>query len=254
MTLAALPLCAGVRIQMENTDLGTQKTTRQEMLLDSNRFRINVDGNTSMMFLTDGGRNRMVMLDKSKNEYTEIDQQMLNQMAQQMQGAMAQLEQQLKNLPPDQRALVEKMMKGKMPQPAAPVTTLYTAKGSGAVNGFACTQYEGTRSGQKVAEVCAAQPAQLKYTAADFQVFDKMKEFVSGLQSSFQNSPFAAGFTGIGERGLEGFPVQTISFSNGQPSQKNELKSADRATFTDADFSTGNAKKVEMPTGRGAAR
>jgi hypothetical protein len=257
LALVAVPLCAGVRIQMDTTDLDTNKTTHQEILVDNTRLRVNMDADTSVMFLTDGGRDRMVMLDKSKNEYREVDKQTMDQLAQQMQGAMAQLQEQLKNMPPEQRAMVEKMMKGKMPQAAAaapPVRTVYKATGSGNVNGFACTKYEGTRNGEKTAELCAAQPSQLKFSPADFQVFDKMREFTASLQSAFKNSPFSSATVGnsFTDPGYQGFPVEDVTFANGKPSFKTDLKSAQQASFTDADFSTGNAKKVEMPMpGRG---
>src|ERR1700687_486537 len=109
--LTTAPLFAGVRIQMESTDLATNKTSTQQILLDNTRLRVDADANTSVMFLTDGGKNRMVMLDKKANEYREMDEQMMNQLGQQMQGAMAQLEAQLKNMPPEQRKMVEQMMK-----------------------------------------------------------------------------------------------------------------------------------------------
>jgi len=79
------------RIQMESTDLATKATDQQELLLDATRFRTN-NGNTSAIFLTDGGRNRMLMLTKSRNEYMEMDQQTMDQMGQAMQGVAAQME------------------------------------------------------------------------------------------------------------------------------------------------------------------
>ena len=168
------PLFAGVRIQSEDTDLATKKVSTDVILLDANRLRVNSDDGRSVMFLTDGGRNRMVMLDTAKNEYQEIDEATMKQMGQQMSGMMAQMQAQMKNMPPEQRAMMEKMMKGKMPQAAAAAApkTVYTAKGSGSVNGFSCTRYEGDLSGVKESEVCAALPAQIKLTArrsADFR-------------------------------------------------------------------------------------
>ncbi len=113
----------------------------------------------------------------------------MNQLSQQMAGMSAQMEAALKNLPPEQRAMAEKMMKGKMPQAAAAAPkTVYTAKGSGSVNGFSCTKYEGDRAGEKEAEVCAALPAQLKLTPADMQIFEKMRQFSSTVLSSLANS------------------------------------------------------------------
>lgn len=252
--LAALPVWAGKRIQMESTDLATKAVETQELLLDATRFRVNTPS-TSMIFLTSGGRSRMLMLDKSRNEYTEIDQQTMDQMGQMMQGMMAQMEAMMKNMPPEQRAMMEQMMKGKMPQAAAPpAATMYTARGRATVNGFACTNYEGTRAGQKVAEVCAAQPADLKLAAADFDVFRKMQEFMKAVLQAVANSPFASeANAGLAETGFEGFPVRRTSFVNGQAARQEVVKSAADATFTDADFSAGNARKTELPAMGGLA-
>jgi Domain of unknown function (DUF4412) len=234
---------------MELTDLKTNKLVKQELLIDNTRLRLNTDAGSSVLFLTDGGRDRLVMLDKTKNEYTEIDQQTLNQLGTQMQGAMAQMEAAMKNMPPEQRAMMEKMMKGKMPAPqaASPATTTYTAKGSATVNGFPCTKYDGERGGSKVAEVCAAPMAAARLNASDFQLFDRMREFMSGFLSALKSSPFASNAPALTERGFEGFPVQRIEFSNGQAVQRVDLKSVDQTTFGDADFSLGNAKKVNLP-------
>jgi hypothetical protein len=253
----AAPGWAGVRIRVESTELATQKTTTQEILLDSDRLRVNMGGaraGTSVLFLTDGGRNRMVILDKDKNEYREIDQQTMNQVSQQMQGAMAGLQAQLQNMPPEQRARIEQMMRGRgLPGPAAaPQPAVYTAKGSGTVNGFACTKYEGMRGAEKIAELCAAKPEELHLSASDFQIFEKMREFGASLMSGLANSPLAgARMMNLMERGYEGFPVEQTSYSGGQANNRTEVKSAERANFSDAEFSLESARKVELfPGGR----
>jgi hypothetical protein len=251
----ATPLWAGVRMQVESTNVGTGETTKQEILLDAERLRVNItgkDSNTSVMFLTDGGRNRMVMLDKGRNEYREMDQQTMNQMSQQMKGAMAQMQDAMKNMTPEQREMMEKMMKGKLGQiagrGAAQVRTVYTAKGGGSVNGFTCTRYEGTRGAEKVSELCAAKPSDIKFSPSDFQVFENMKEFLAGFQNALANTPFGGGgFRDMADPGFEGYPVQQTIFRNGQPEMKMETKSIARASLSDADFSLGNTKKVEIP-------
>jgi len=108
--LGMAPLFAGVKIVSENTDLATKKVTTDVILLDANRLRVDSDDGRSVMFLTDGGRNRMVMLDKAKNTYEEIDEQTMQQMGQQMSAAMAQMQAAMKNMTPDQRAMMEKMI------------------------------------------------------------------------------------------------------------------------------------------------
>ncbi|MGH9648105.1 MAG: hypothetical protein ACRD4E_14945, partial [Bryobacteraceae bacterium] len=63
------PMFAGVKIVSENTDLATKKVTTDTILMDANRMRFDSDDGKSVMFLTDGGGNRMVMLEKAKNQY-----------------------------------------------------------------------------------------------------------------------------------------------------------------------------------------
>jgi len=89
VALSTAPLFAGVRIQSENTDLSTKKVSTDVILLDATRMRMDSDDGRSVMFLTDGGRDRMVILDKAKNTYQEIDEQMMKQMGEQMSGAMS---------------------------------------------------------------------------------------------------------------------------------------------------------------------
>jgi hypothetical protein len=247
--LATAPLFAGVRIQMENTNLSDNKTSTQTIMLDNTRLRVDADEKTSMMFLTDGGKNRMLILDRTRNEYRVMDEETMKQMAAQVSGAMAQMEAVMKNMTPEQRKMMEQAMKGKMPQAAAAAPkTVYTAKGSGTVNGFSCTKYDGMQGATKVADICAAAPSQIKVTPNDFQVFEKMKQFFAGMMDTMKNSPFGSGMqSSFADAGFEGFPVQRIGFRNGQPADRMEVKSIANTNFSDADFSVGAAKKVDIP-------
>lgn len=230
---------------MESTDLTTNATVQRETLIDANRLRVN-DGDTSILFLTQGG-DRLVILTKSRNEYQEIDKAMMDQMG----GMMAQLEAAMKGIPPEQRAMMEQMMKGKMgaAAPAAAAPPTYTAKGAGNVSGFRCTNYDEMQGGQKTAELCTAAPADLGLNPADFQVFSRMQAFTQAMQGPMaQMMP-----RGSGPRtGLNGFPVQTVDFKAGKAASRELVKSITDVALTDADFSLGSAKKVEMP-GMGAA-
>lgn len=251
--LAAIPLFAGKRIEMEVADLAAKSTKPQEMLLDATRYRMNFEGG-SVMFLTDGGRTRIVNLNKTRNQYTEIDQQTMQQLGQQMQGMNDQMAAAMKGMSPEQAAqmkqMMEQMMKGKMPAAAtaAPARTVYTSKGGASVNGFACTNYDGVKAGQKVSEVCAAQPAALNLVPADFEVFRRAQEFAANLTEALQNSPVAGAVNlNMGDSSVDGFPVRRTTFRNGQAVEQETIKAVTNATFTDADFSVGNAQKVEMP-------
>jgi len=257
--LAVPTYAASLRAQMESIRVDTGEITHNEILLDADRLRVNSTGkdeHRSFIFLTDGGRDRMVMLDKSRNEYREMDQQTVNQMSDQMKGVMAQMQEKMKNMTPEQRAMIEKMMKGKMGQMPArgpePARTVYTAQGRGSVNGFSCTRYVGMRGTEKVAELCAATPSDLRFSPSDFQAFDKMKEFLASMQSAITNSLGVGNFRSMTDLGYEGYPIEYVNFSDGKIESKTELKNLARASFSDPDFSVGNARKIELaiPQGR----
>ena len=226
LILVALPLSAGIRIRMEVTDLSNNTTTRQEVLLDAARLRFEMDASQSVVFLTDNGGSRVVLLDKNKNEYTEMDQQTFNQITQQAQAMLAD-------------ACTRPLCKIRAPQ-----AIVYTSKGAGTVSGFSCTQFEGVYEGRKVSEVCAAQPVDLKFSPNDFQVFEKMKDFMASFGTAIENI-----YSVFADKGINGFPVQTIYYWDGQARQKTEIKSLEPAAFSDADFSLGSAKKVEVQFG-----
>jgi hypothetical protein len=128
--------------------------------------------------------------------------------------------------------------------PAGPARTLYTAKGRGSANGFACTKYDGMRGAEKIDELCAADPSELKFAASDFQVYEKMKEFLVGFQNLVASGSSA---WNPAPSGFSGFPVQQITYKDGKPAWRSDTKVIEHATFSDADFSLGNAKKVDVP-------
>ncbi len=248
LLLASGPVWAGKRIQMESTDLQTNKTIAREILVDKDRMKMEV-GDNVVMFLTAGG-NRMVMIDKGSNEYREMDQATMEAMGQQLSSALSQVESLLKNLPPAQREQVEALLKGKTAGGAPAIEpVVFAARGPTTVNGFRCTRYEGTRSSEKVLELCASTLSDVKLGAQEFQVLEKMREFTTGMMNAVKSTPLAGLMenTGITQAGIEGYPVQSITFQSGKPVSREQVKAIVEATFTDADFSTGTAKKVDLP-------
>jgi hypothetical protein len=248
LLLASSPVWAGKRIQMESTDLQANKTLQREILLDKDRMKMEV-GDNVVMFLTAGG-NRMVMIDKANNEFREMDQASMEAMGQQLSNAMSQVESLLKNLPPAQREQVEALLKGKTASGAPAIEpVVFASRGPGTVSGFKCTRYEGARRGEKVLELCASTLSDVKLGAQEFQVLEKMREFTTSMMKAVKSTPLAGMMesTGITQAGIEGYPVQSITFQNGKPVSREQVKGIVEASFTDADFSTGTAKKVDLP-------
>ena len=99
----------------------------------------------------------MIAIDHGAQEYYVIDQAMMDQMAVQVSDAMRQMQEALAAMPPEQRALAEQMMQGRMPQPQAapqPKATLSKTGEGDTIAGFDCDYYDVTQDGRKFRELC----------------------------------------------------------------------------------------------------
>ena len=109
---------AGVVYEMSNTDhvggvAGQAMLSR--VLVDGDNLKMSWPDDASgekgeMIFRAD--KKEMIMVDHKKRQYFVFDQTTLDEIAAKMNQAMEML----KNVPPAQRAMMEKMMKGSMPQ------------------------------------------------------------------------------------------------------------------------------------------
>jgi hypothetical protein len=164
------------------------------------------------------------IINTADKSYTEMTKKDIETIKGQMDEAMRMMQKEMKNMPPEQRALIEQMMKGKaMPvQPEKPVFKKVVS--SVKANKWKCDTYEGYRRGQLTEEVCATSWKNLGIGQKYFRVMQRMSAFMSEL------SPDAASRFHIGsdawekEQGYPGIPVRTISFSMGKKVFQTEIQ------------------------------
>ena len=109
-----------------------------------------------MIYRGDSGE--MIALDHADESYYVLDEEAMQRMGAQLSGAMKQMQEALEAMPPEQRAMAEKMMKQHMPQemtpPKQPPARLHATGREGSVNGFACDYYELRRNERLARELC----------------------------------------------------------------------------------------------------
>ena len=240
--LACFPMLAlGVVITQELGEVGKAK---DKMIMYVNNGKIRVEqndargGKTIMIF--DGDKQVLWMIQQDQGTYMEMTQATvaeMGQMAGQANAQMAQAMKELQNLPPEQRAMAEQMMKGRMgamggAPPAAPTIT-FKAKGSDRSGSFTCTKYDELSNGSRTAEICAAPFDQIHITAADRKTFEAMGKFFEPLA---RMAPRAA-FRALRTEEINGFPVHTVSYNGDTPAYETtvlsaEQKSIDAGLFT----------------------
>jgi uncharacterized protein DUF4412 len=253
--LAAAPAAAadGVLIAMKTTSGSTTTTHTTEIEKTRMRSETSANGRKMTMIFDGAGGGVMRTIDDQAKTYTEITKADVDRIGQQMSGAMAQLQEQLKNLPPEQRARMEQMMAGRgaaMGAVAGPPTQ-YTKVGTDTVGKWRCDKYEGTKNGEKSSEVCTIDPSTLGFAMGDFEVTKQMAEFFSKMMPQGMENLFRVGTAGQ-SGGFSGLPVRMVSFRNGQPQTVSEMTDVSRQSFPDSTFAVpAGYQKREMPGMRG---
>ncbi|MBT8092409.1 MAG: DUF4412 domain-containing protein [Gammaproteobacteria bacterium] len=221
---------AGAVMDMVIQDASGRETGRSIIYAQSNMIRIDEvgagQGDGSMIFLGD----KLLYLDHREKSYFVMDEAMLDDVSAQMNEAMAEMERQLASMPPEQRAMVEQMMKGQMqgmmtkpdaPIPAPSVESL----GSGKWQSHDCEKYAVFEGGEKTQEVCATDLAGIDGADEIMQAFRSMAAYITELAESMPMMADEGLNPGELMDKINGFPVHAIDFENGKVVGQSSLDS-----------------------------
>jgi hypothetical protein len=227
------PASAGTLIVGTYTGTRTPNGRTVEFRIQDGRGKITGSDGQSIYY--DHVKRTAYIVDTQKGTSFEMDEARAKQVGAQLADAQRQMEAKLKELPPNQRAQVEKMMKeqGGGPAPAGGRRALQFSKaGSAKVGSWACDRYKASGDGREVA-VCSTEPDTVGIPAADVAVFEGF------LDLSEMMAGDAGG--GVSERGFPGLPLERSETHGG--------KVTDRFTIERIESVTMAASDVEVPPG-----
>jgi len=233
---------------------GTGAPHVNQTQIDSTRMRAESTGPTGgkQVVMFDGTKQVMTLIDPDKKTFTEITKSDVDAMAAQVAPMLAQAQEMMKNLPPEQRAKYEEMMKGRgmtVPGAAAPKTQ-YRKTGTDKVGNWTCDKYEGYNGEQKTSELCTVDPKTLGFTASDLAVAGQMAAFFKSFLPQMADAGFKVGT--VADQGFSGVPVrQTFNIAGRQTVM--EITDVSRHAFPDAVFQVpaGYQKTAFGMPGRG---
>lgn len=209
----------GLVVKSETQELKKNETTRTTLFMDQNSIKV-VDGNQEVIF--DSGKESFTIIDHNKKEAIIITKAEMETLKQQLKMMMDMMEQQLKNLPPEQQEMVKKNMNGYMPSDGDKLNYEYRLIKSGVVvQQWKSSQYEGLINGEKKGELFIAEYGELGYSKSDFVALEKMAEFMHDMLADFGDKidfgGSGSGFFGFGGKDnpvfTKGIPVKMIEFS-----------------------------------------
>ena len=196
---------------------------------------------TEMIF--DSSAQNMTVISHKEKSYMVFDKSTAGSVKSQMDAAM---EKALAQVPPEQRAMVEKMMKqrmsamgGQQQMQAPQVKTEIKKTGKNdTINGYSCDYYEAYRGDQKQGEYCITSWSDLD-VGDDIQTsFKNMAEFMKGFMEDLSKmSPVRMDdnpFSYMNE--MDGFPVLSRQYSNGQATHESMLSSISNQDIDESEF------------------
>lgn len=246
IVLAACTASAGVKIETVNRDIKTQAVEggSQTLLVQDGKVRINGSQHGGMILK--GGV--IYILDDKRKAYREMDKATMKATMDKAGAAMAQMQERMKNMPPEQRAQMEKMMGGNMPGMMGGKPKVYTSRDTGKTDtseGRKCSVWHMLADGAVYEELCVV-PFSTFPGKEDFEkTFKEIGEAFSGMASAFPG----AGDQVKARSAVKGYPVRVRPFANGQPSGKETvLKSWTEESIPAATFEIpAGYQKREMP-------
>jgi hypothetical protein len=244
--LLASPALAGVVFKIEVTthDQSPPRTEHLETAVEGRLLKMGVpaggDGDPAEMVYR-GDRREMVWIDHDRKAYYVIDEEKMKELAAQVNEAMAMMEQALANVPESQRAMVEEMMKKKMPQTEAPERPKSELRNTGdraEQAGYPCVRYEVLRGDRVVRELWVTDWKNVEGGTDAAELFVEMSKFFTKMLDSLPKFADQGGDETLEYmRELNGFPVVTREFDeNGSLEIESSLESASRQTLDPSTF------------------
>lgn len=246
--MIASPAWAGLVMVYEEESFGRPGKETTTMYMGKDRMRTETGrSGTDEVFIFRGDRNLFWMIDAKEGTYTEITKEDMKRLKGRMDEARRSYEEQMKQIPPEQRRMMESMMKGRMPQ--QPEKTTYRKAASGVrVNRWICDRYDGYRGTEKKEEVWTADPGQFNIRPEEIKVFDDARAFMEEI--SKEAMPFVRVDKDAGRKGgdYSGVPVRVIRYANGEKREWTELSEVSHKDVPPALFELpAGVKKKDMP-------
>jgi hypothetical protein len=238
----------GVVFQIEVKDVGSSEPAQTiTTSIEGSLLKLETPGSGSdtpaeMIFRSDS--NEMLFIDHSSKSYMVMDEATIKQLASQLGAAMSQMQEAMKNMPPEQRAAMEEMMKGRgmgaaMAGAAAPTELRRTAERADH-SGYPAVKYEVLREGRVIRTMWITEWNNISGFAEARPAFERMAAFMQEMMKGLAQTGFGAELDmNMYEhmREANGYPVLTVELGEtGQPETETRLLSVTEQTIPASAF------------------
>ncbi|MDD5529106.1 MAG: DUF4412 domain-containing protein [bacterium] len=235
---------AGV-IMISKASNNTADVTDVKMYLDKDCMRVDTKaGGEEQSFIFRKDKETFWVINYKEKSFREITKKDLQEIKAKIEEAVKMME----NLPPEQKEMIEKMMKGQMSGNTPKIVYKKISSGE-KVNQWVCNKYEGYLDNKKEEEIWTTDWEKLGLSINDFKVMQSIGEFMGEFSKGLGSSFYKVG-TEENKQNYIGIPIKTINYSDNEITYTTELKEIQRQNLTSSLFDVPSGfKKTEMSTG-----
>ncbi len=239
-------------VHFQEKEPGSTDSQSGTMRFRDNLMRMEIaregdDGPNIIIFR--GDKSLLWVVDEKEKSYFQMDRATVERMSDRISGALKQYESQLAQLPPEQRAQLEKMLKGRLPRPAPKEKVEIRKTGETAtLEGYPCVRHDIYRGSTKDSEIWATDLANVQGAHNFSALLRSIGEFWEPIMDSFPggSNPGELDFAALG--GLQGFPIVVKNFdSEGRVSNEVHMTEITVKDMPDSIFEVDPSYKLRDP-------
>jgi hypothetical protein len=246
---------AGVYMETAHKDLTDAKSAaeKHKMWFDSGNFRAEDAEAHAVQIYKD---KIIYIVEMDEKRYTTLDKDSIQSLSGQIAEARKQMEARMKDMTPEQREMVEKMM-GSMGGMAkeAPARSIKPTSRTESAAGQTCKVWEVMVGGAKEEELCVVAPGSLTGGAEMMATMKELGDLFRGFMDSLggAGSRNAINDAWRDLQAVNGIPIITRTFENGKPSQEIRLTAVRAESVPASQFAVPAGFKQKKLDPRGGA-
>jgi hypothetical protein len=241
---------AGTRLEMLNRDLSGGRTTTITTWAQDGKLRVQTQPNQSVMIFKD---DTIYAISPRDQSYIVMDRASMKRMADQINPGLKMLQEQMKNMTPEQRAQMEKMLGGRLPvgDGSEARQEIKRTSRTDKINGYSCTYVEVREAGTLTDELCVAPGSALQGSDELMSAANKMSALMQDMMASMD----APWLQQMAQKQLQNFealggvPVLSRNYVDGKPQTETTLSKIGSETVAPALFEipAGYTRKDMLP-------
>jgi hypothetical protein len=228
---------AGVYMETAHKDLtnATSASEKHKMWFESGNFRAEDAEAHAVQIYKD---KIIYIVEMDEKRYTTLDKDSIQSLSGQIAEARKQMEARMKNMSPEQREMVEKMMGGVGVTKEAPPRAIKATSRTESAAGQTCKVWEVTVAGVKEEEICVVPPGSLPGGTEMMSTMKELGELFKGFMDSLggAGSRNAVNDAWRDLQAVNGIPIITRTFENGKASQEIRLTAVRNETVPTSQF------------------